>query len=157
MKSKTSYQRLMNVQHKRVLTWTTNVWNQRLIFAIKVKRLKLSNILLEVGRRWYRQPPLLETACPTMLRNLWYSLIRENFQESWPLTKEDRTKKLKKLRFTLLMVISNCDSWRFKNFRNDGIWVKISGLHNQIYTKKIQATVTNFKEKPNLTQDMWQR
>ena len=37
-----------------------------------------------------------------------------------------------------------------KNFRNDGIFVKISKLHGQnLYQRKIQTIVANFNEKPN--------
>ena len=49
-----------------------------------------------------------------------------------------------------------------KNFRNDAIWVKISGLHIQnLYSKKkkkkIQATVAYLKEKPNPPAYLWKR
>ena len=36
-----------------------------------------------------------------------------------------------------------------KNFRNDAISLKISGLHKNLYQKKNQTIMANFKRKPN--------
>ena len=55
-----------------------------------------------------------------------------------------------------IVVISKRYFVRFrKDFKNDGIWVKISGLHKEnSCQRKIQTIVANFREKRNLPDNM---